>query len=66
MQDIIGNMLNNTPDTENRNVFGIFLKKIKKSFEKGVDICVVMVYNVVTEMKERYELWNLADTKRLE
>jgi hypothetical protein len=37
-----------------------------KSFEKGIDICVVIVYNVVTEMKERYTLWNLADTKRLE
>ena len=25
VQDIIGNMSNNTPDTENRNVFGIFI-----------------------------------------
>ena len=30
-------MADNTHDTENRNVFGIFLKKIKKSFEKGID-----------------------------
>ena len=45
-------MADNTHDTENRNVFGIFLKKIKKSFEKGVDICVVMVYNVVTRLRE--------------
>lgn len=28
------------------------MKKIKKSFEKGVDICVVMVYNVVTKLKK--------------
>ena len=40
-------------DTENRNVFGIFLKKIKKIFEKGIDICVVMVHNVGTVKKER-------------
>ena len=38
-------------DTENRNVFGIFFVKNLKSFEKGVDICVVMVYNVVTEQE---------------
>lgn len=43
---------NNTPDTENRNVFGIFLRKIKK-FKKRVDICVVMVYNIATVKKAR-------------
>ena len=32
-------------DTENRNVFGIFLKKIKKSFEKGIDKVNTMCYN---------------------
>ncbi len=37
-------------NTENRNVFGIFCEKLK-SFEKGVDICVVMVYNVYKERK---------------
>ena len=28
-----------------------FFKKNKKSFEKGVDICVVVVYNVYKERK---------------
>lgn len=33
---------NNTHDTENRNVFGIFLKK----FKKGIDKVITIVYNV--------------------
>ena len=32
--------------------FRYFFAKIKKSFEKVVDICVVMVYNVVTEQEK--------------
>ena len=41
-----------------------FYEKIKKSFEKGVDICVVMVYNIGTVKKARYEIWNSENMKR--
>jgi hypothetical protein len=39
------------PRTEMFSVF--FCEKLKK-FEKGVDICVVVVYNIVTVKKARY------------
>ena len=29
-------MVDNTPDTENRNVFGIFCEKLKKVLKKGL------------------------------
>ena len=38
-------MADNTHDTENRNVFGIFCEKIKKSFGKGIDKVITMCYN---------------------
>ena len=34
-------------------MFSVFFCEKLKNFEKGVDICVVMVYIVVTEMKAR-------------
>jgi hypothetical protein len=34
------------------------LKKIKKVLKKGVDICVVMVYNVVTKEREVFIMAN--------
>ena len=34
-------------------MFSVFFLKKIKNFEKGVDICVVMVYNIVTIKKAR-------------
>lgn len=33
-------------------MFSVFFIFFEKSFEKGVDICVVMVYNVFTKLRK--------------